>query len=856
MRRALLLALASAALYGSSPTPARSIATLAPFEVWADGLGSVRGLAVDGDDRLYVADEDAGTVMRIDPDGRRTIVARRLERPVGVAVDLQGRVLVAEERGGRVVRLDPTGPTPLARGIVRPRWLAVGEDATIYISARGVRPLADPRAGEDAIEPQAILALVPDGGLSVFVDGLAEPQGLVAAHGALYAATGGLSGTRAGGVVFRIPVLGDGRAGPLEPLSSPGDVRQPMGVAIDGLGALWVSAAAADRLRVRHAVVKLHPGGPATLFAAAPDSLQGLALDSHGHLYVADRGAGRVLRFAAPPPPVLSALPPFTNQGSVALSGTTLPDARVDVVVDHALPPALALSTSTGAFSATLAPAPNAETAVAVLATAGGGHGLTSPPAEASVVHDSIAPVVVLRAPDAGAFVRGPVVVRAEAADAGSHLAALEVSAAGRRLEATLVPPPAASAVEATAAWSTLDVPDGTHAVTATAIDRAGNSATMGRVVIVDNTPPDTELTGGPAGITAEPRATFAFTGSDNLTPVAALRFAWRLDGGPWSEPAADTQVTLTDLPAGDHVFEVVARDLAGNEDATPASRTFTVQAGGTLAITIVEPAAGATVAMGSTLARGTVDPGVSSVAVSVNGLPALVHGSQWALHVPIFPGDNVITAGASTPSVAAATATVTVNGGGPEPAVRLHAEPSSGVAPLAVTWRLISRAPRPLVHFDLDATGSSGFDPAGPVLDGTQSTYPVPGLMFPVVRATDDHGNVYEATTVVHVQDAQTASARFQDLWAGFKARLLAGDSAGALSYLTPSLRARFQPIFQDLGAELPAVASALGEIHLIDTVDDLAEAAIVQVEDGAPFLYLVYFHRDNRGRWLIQEM
>jgi hypothetical protein len=37
---------------------------------------------------------------------------------------------------------------------------------------------------------------------------------------------------------------------------------------------------------------------------------------------------------------------------------------------------------------------------------------------------------------------------------------------------------------------------------------------------------------------------------------------------------------------------------------------------------------------------------------------------------------------------------------------------------------------------------------------------------------------------------------------------------------------------------------------------VENLAETALIQVEDGAPRLYFIYFRRDNRGQWLIQEM
>ena len=107
-----------------------------------------------------------------------------------------------------------------------------------------------------------------------------------------------------------------------------------------------------------------------------------------------------------------------------------------------------------------------------------------------------------------------------------------------------------------------------------------------------------------------------------------------------------------------------------------------------------------------------------------------------------------------------------------------------------------------------------------------------------------------------IQVDDAQSASARFQSLWTGFTARLLAGDPSGALGYLSPGLRPRFERVFADLGGDLPAVAATLGPIELIHAAEHLAEAAIVQAEQGTPFLYFVYFRRDNRGRWLIHEM
>src|SRR3989304_6049428 len=98
--------------------------------------------------------------------------------------------------------------------------------------------------------------------------------------------------------------------------------------------------------------------------------------------------------------------------------------------------------------------------------------------------------------------------------------------------------------------------------------------------------PPDPQSPGGPTGSIPGTEATFTFAGTDNLAPADTLRFAWRLDGGAWSEFQAATTANFTALTPGPHAFEVKARDLAGNEDPTPAQATFTVGAGGSVTIT------------------------------------------------------------------------------------------------------------------------------------------------------------------------------------------------------------------------------------------------------------------------------
>ncbi|HEX6210996.1 MAG TPA: NHL repeat-containing protein, partial [Methylomirabilota bacterium] len=378
MLRTLVLLLGLVAVTASTSAPFPPITALATVEVVADGLGALRGIAVDADDRVYVADRDGGTVTRLGDDGIR-VVARRLERPVGLALDPQGRVLVAEERGGRVVRLDPEGPTPVLQGVKQPRWLAVSEHGTVFISARRLTRDNEPEPDDESAEPEMILALTGDGALTVFADGFDHLQGLATHDGAVYAATTGRRGLpRQAGVLYRIPVLADGRAGRASGLGPQDVVERPVGLAVDRLGALYVSAAATilDGPRAPHAVAKFRPDGAATAFAASLDGPRGLAFDRQGHLYVADGNAGRVLRFLAPPAPTLAGVPSFTSQPSITLGGSTVPQARVDAFAGEDDRPVTTAASATGSFTVTITPMPDALNRIEVFATPHGGRGL------------------------------------------------------------------------------------------------------------------------------------------------------------------------------------------------------------------------------------------------------------------------------------------------------------------------------------------------------------------------------------------------------------------------------------------------------------------------------------------------
>jgi hypothetical protein len=114
---------------------------------------------------------------------------------------------------------------------------------------------------------------------------------------------------------------------------------------------------------------------------------------------------------------------------------------------------------------------------------------------------------------------------------------------------------------------------EGTYKLYVRAVDRSQNvSAASSWTWIVDKLAPETSLDSGsgPSGVTKSTSASFAF--SSNSGDVAG--YTCVLDG---VSTTCSSPKTYTNLSDGPHTFSVYARDDAGNDDASPASRTWTV---------------------------------------------------------------------------------------------------------------------------------------------------------------------------------------------------------------------------------------------------------------------------------------
>ena len=134
-------------------------------------------------------------------------------------------------------------------------------------------------------------------------------------------------------------------------------------------------------------------------------------------------------------------------------------------------------------------------------------------------------------------------------------------------------------------AWSACGSPkaysglaDGSHTFSVRATDAAGNldatAATRTWTVATapppDTTAPDTTIGSGPSGTVSSGSASFAFSSSE-----AGSSLECRLDAGTWG--SCTSPKAYSGLADGTHTFSVRATDAAGNVDATPAGRTWTV---------------------------------------------------------------------------------------------------------------------------------------------------------------------------------------------------------------------------------------------------------------------------------------
>jgi hypothetical protein len=114
------------------------------------------------------------------------------------------------------------------------------------------------------------------------------------------------------------------------------------------------------------------------------------------------------------------------------------------------------------------------------------------------------------------------------------------------------------------------ELTDGSHSLTVTSSDQAGNVAAATRNFVVDTAAPQTLLSGTPQAIDGNNDPAFVFSSN-----AVHATFECKLDDGDWS--TCTSPLSFMDLTDSSHAFSVRSTDEAGNTDTSPPSFGWTI---------------------------------------------------------------------------------------------------------------------------------------------------------------------------------------------------------------------------------------------------------------------------------------
>ena len=366
--------------------------------------------------------------------------------------------------------------------------------------------------------------------------------------------------------------------------------------------------------------------------------------------------------------------------------------------------------------------------------------------------------------------------------------------------------------------------------------------ADLGKIIVSDPVNGQSTITGAVASVEGGATVTMTNSRTGHLTTVTAN---------------ADGSFTATVPAQAGDTFSIVVTDAAGNV----STAVTTVVGGGSVGgpppqLAITFPVQGTLLSANRTRVTGTVQ-GPVNTGVVVNGIVALVsNGTFVADNVPLTAGQNTLTAVATALGTESTLAQVAVTSDGDPLVLEVSASPTSGIAPLDVTfsYQFGSSTPVQQLRVDFDGNGSFDFITADPTAL-LQHTYTTPGLYMAHLQVTTQ-GQSYDANIAVIVQDTATMDALFKSLWNGMNVALMAGDKAAALTFLDSAAQTKYGPVFDVLLPHMTEIVASYSPIRAAAISSRIAEYGLNRTINSEKRLFLIYFLKDNDGVWRLAAL
>lgn len=263
--------------------------------ILAEGLSSPDGLAFSPARVLYVAEETAGRVSRVESYGSVAPILGGLRNPEGIAFDDTGNLYVVEDvNAGRVVKMTAAGvTTTLAAGRDAPEGAVWSSDGLLYITESNVQFASSPfafRTHVTAVSPGAGATRILTNTLPWSYAGIA-----IGPAGSLYV-TNEASGTGTDDSIFSVePVTGK------RELFASGLVA-PEGSSFSTGGGFPLYVAEENVGNAGGRLSRVEADGSHAPFCTGFSSIEDVVVDDAGRLFVSEDGTGSIIRIELDPP--------------------------------------------------------------------------------------------------------------------------------------------------------------------------------------------------------------------------------------------------------------------------------------------------------------------------------------------------------------------------------------------------------------------------------------------------------------------------------------------------------------------------------------------------------------------------
>jgi hypothetical protein len=312
--------------------------------------------------------------------------------------------------------------------------------------------------------------------------------------------------------------------------------------------------------------------------------------------------------------------------------------------------------------------------------------------------------------------------------------------------------------------------------------------------------------------------------------------------------------VPLTNLlPATLYHFRVTSANEYGFS-STSVDHTFRTTTP-PIILVITYPANGGTVNRRDVMIKGTViNNKGNETGVTVNGMVAMVYGNEFVVnHLPLNEGENIIEVIATDTVGITETASITINATTPQETIKLTANTESAISPAEITLTIESSLD--LTNATLTYTGPSQVEFLSSSLSEYRVGITTEGIYYFTISGKAPNGDPYSDTIAIVIFSEAELDNLLRATWAGMKQAMINKDAERASSYFAGWSKERYLGIFSALGNHMLQVAQDMQDIGMIYFVDKVAKYRIRRMEEGQEITYYIYFVRDEKGLWKIQQ-